>query len=275
LRKKGQFRQKQRDRLFLSCIGHANSRETSQEGHTVSLATLVLIRGVIAFIALLIFTNILGKEQISKLTFSDFITGITIGNLAAAMTVDFHSRAWPHFVGLAVWVGLALLVQLVTLKSRWLAKALGNEPAVLMENGHILETNMARVRYRYDDLLTQLRENGVFDLNEVEMAILEPNGQLSVLKRSQFLPVTPHDLNMSTTYKGLPTELIYDGEINDANLKVVRLTRGWLMAELHKRGIPAAEDVTLALLGTDGELFVDTRNDPPPFLETADQPQMH
>lgn len=238
----------------------------------MNMAVVVLIRGVMAFGTMLIFANILGKEQVGKLTFFDFITGITIGDLASQMTVDFSSRAWPHFVGLAVWTTLALVMQWSTIKSRWFAKVVGGEPAILIENGHILEQNMARIRYRYDDLLVQLRGKGIFDLNEVEVAVLEPDGQLSVLKRSQYLPVTPHDLNMPTTYKGMPTELVYDGQIVAENLKAVHLNRQWLMAELSKQGIYSLNDVTLALLGTDGQLFVDTHHDGQPPQEVHDQP---
>lgn len=228
----------------------------------MNLGWVVVMRGVISFITLLVFTNLLGKQQVGKLTFFDFITGITIGDLAATLTVDFDSRAWPHFVGLTMWTGLALLAQFVALKSRWWARIMGGEPVVLIQNGHILEKNMAQCRYRYDDLLMQLREKNVFDLQEVEAAILEPNGTLSVLKRSQYQPVTPHDLNLPTQYKGLGTMLIHEGNVLGGHLKKVNLTPEWLLGELQKQGVAVPGDVALAILGTDGKLFVDTYRDP-------------
>jgi uncharacterized membrane protein YcaP (DUF421 family) len=95
----------------------------------------------------------------------------------------------------------------------------------------------------------------------VEFAILETDGQLSVLKKSQYQPLTPNDMGVSTQYKGISTELIYDGVVVDANLKQVNLDRKWLMAELRKRGIKGPSEVLLALLQTSGELYVDLYDD--------------
>lgn len=241
----------------------------------MNLGWIVAIRGIIAFITLLIFANILGKQQVGKLTFFDFITGITIGDLAATLTVDFNSRGWPHFVGLIVWAALALIAQFVALKSRWWAKVSGGEPVVLVQNGHILEQNMAKSRYRFDDLLTQLREKEVFDIQEVEVALLETNGSVSVQKRSQYMPVTPHDLHLSTQYKGLATELIYDGQVVKPNLDAVHLSEAWLRGELAKQGIGSEKVVALALLGTDGTLFVDRYRDDVAVTQVDDEPQPH
>jgi len=241
----------------------------------MNLGWIVAIRGVIAFITLLVFANILGKQQVGKLTFFDFITGITIGDLAATLTIDFNSRGWPHFVGLMVWAGLALLAQFVALKSRWWAKVSGGEPVVVIQNGHILEDNMAKSRYRFDDLLTQLREKNVFDVQEVEVALLETNGALSVQKRSEYQPVTPHDLHLTTRYKGLATELIYDGDLVRPNLQAVHLSEEWLRAELAKQGIASEKAVALALLGTDGTLFVDRYRDDVTVTRVDDDPNPH
>ncbi|MDF2628485.1 MAG: putative rane protein [Symbiobacteriaceae bacterium] len=222
---------------------------------------VVGVRAAISFISLLVYTNILGKQQVGQLTFFDFSTAITIGNLAGALTTDFDSRAWPHFVGLTLWALMALGAQWVALKSRWWARLIGGEPTILIQNGHILERNMRGSRYRYDDLLMQLRERGVFDLSEVEFAVLEPNGQLSVLKRSQYQPVTPHDLGIPTAYKGLGTMLIHDGTVLKRDLKEINLSEAWLAHELGKRGIESPHQVSLAILSTTGSLFVDRFED--------------
>ncbi|HEY3366427.1 MAG TPA: DUF421 domain-containing protein [Symbiobacteriaceae bacterium] len=241
----------------------------------MNLGWVVAIRGVISFITLLVFTNILGKQQVGKLTFFDFITGITIGDLAATLTVDFDSRAWPHFVGLTIWTGLALIAQYVALKSRWWARITGGEPVILIQSGHILEKNMAQCRYRFDDLLMQLREKNVFDVQEVEAAVLETNGTLSVLKRSQFQPVTPNDLHLTTQYKGLGTMLIHEGNVLGGELKQVHLTKEWLADELHIQGIMSTKEVALAILGTDGKLFVDLYRDQVPDIPVDDQLLSH
>jgi uncharacterized membrane protein YcaP (DUF421 family) len=128
-------------------------------------------------------------------------------------------------------------------------------------NGHLMEKAMEQARFRLTDLLGQLRDKGIFDLAEVEFAILETSGQLSVLKKSQFQPVTPADLHLPTAYKGISTELIYDGKIVEQNLANLNLDRQWLTAELNKQGINDPAEVFIALLNTKGDLFIDCYRD--------------
>lgn len=115
---------------------------------------------------------------------------------------------------------------------------------------------MKRLRYHLDNLESQLRDKGIFDFNEVEFAILEPHGQLSVLKKSQYLPLTPEDMKLNTKYKGMSTEIIKDGRIFDENLKQNKLTRDWLMQELKNRKITNLNDIFYAALNTNGVLYV-------------------
>lgn len=224
-------------------------------------AAVVFVRGIIAFFTLLIFARLLGKQQVSELTFFDYILGITIGSIAATLTTDLSSRAWPHWVGLATWTAAVWFLQWVSLRSRAVAKYINGEPVILIMNGQIMEKNLKKMRYTLDDLLIQLRHRGIFDLKEVEFALLETTGQLSVLKKSQYAPVTPHDLKIPTKYKGLSTELIYDGKVIDINLKRFNLDRAWLEQQLKAQGIQSPREVFLTLLNTEGELYVNRYQD--------------
>ena len=179
---------------------------------------MVLGRGIIGFFTLLIFTRILGKQQISQLTFFDYVVGITIGSIASSLTTDLTSRAWPHWVGLITWTALCFTLQLITLKSKAAEKYLDGEPTIVITNGKILEKSMKKFRYTIGDLLEQLRDKGVFDLEEVAYAILEKDGQLSILKKTECDPVTPKDLNIKTSAAGIDFEIIYDGAILQDNL---------------------------------------------------------
>jgi len=224
-------------------------------------AAVVLVRGIIAFITLLIFARILGKQQVSQLTFFDYILGITIGSIAASLTTDLSSRAWPHWVGLATWTVAVWFVQWITLRSRAVAKYLNGEPVILIMNGQIMEENLKKMRYTIDELLEQLRHQMIFDLSIVEFAVLETNGKIAVLKKSQHAPVTPHDLNIPSKYKGLTTELIYDGVVIEENLKRVQRDRPWLDQQLKSLNIKSPGEVFLALLNTEGKLYVDRYRD--------------
>ena len=227
----------------------------------MSEALVEMVRGLIGFFTLLIFARVLGKQQISQLTFFDYVLGITVGSIASSLTTDLTSSAWPHWVGLLTWIFAVLILQIVTLKWRYASKYIDGEPTVVIMNGKIMEAAMSKLRYRFDDLSEQLRIKGVFDLTEVEFAILEKSGQISVLKKSQYQPVTPNDMNICTEYKGISTEIIYDGIVIDENLKQLNVTRKWLEKELKKMKIGGPEDVFLATLDTNGKLYVDKYKD--------------
>lgn len=227
----------------------------------MSEALVVAVRAVMAFFTLLIMTRLLGKKQLSQLTLFEYIIGITVGSIASSMTVDLTSQALPHWIGLIVWILLAFGLEVLTLHSRYLAKLLDGEPVVLIHNGKVLERNLAATRYRMADLMEQLRQRSVFNLGDVEFAILETGGQVSVLKKADREAVTPRDLNIQVSYTGVPTELIVDGAVIEQNLKQVGLDRNWLQEELTKLGLTDPKQVMYAALDTSGKLYVDLYHD--------------
>jgi len=222
---------------------------------------VVVVRSIIAFFTLLIIARVLGKQQISQLTFFDYVLGITIGSIAATLSVDLSSRAWPHWVGLMVWFVIVWGLQWVTLKSRPAAKYIVGEPTVVIMNGQILEAAMRNIRYTLSDVLEQLRDKGVFDLNQVGFAVVETNGKVSVLLKPEYIPATPRDLKLSTQSSGLGTELIYNGIVIDANLKQANVDKEWLEKQLKNKGIKHISEVFLATIGSSGGLFIDTYKD--------------
>ena len=222
---------------------------------------VVVVRAIISFFSLLIFARILGKEQISQLTFFDYILGITIGSIASEATVDLSSRVWPHFVGLVSWALLAYLMQYISLKWRYAAKVIEGEPVVVIMNGKIMDKVLKKMKFRISDILELLRNQGIFDLNEVDYAILEPNGSLSVLKKPEYLPLTPKDMNIEVKPTGISTELIYDGRLIEENLRQMNKDKKWLMNQLKKHSIKDVSEAFLVTLNDAGSLYVDKYND--------------
>lgn len=222
---------------------------------------VVVVRAIISFFSLLIFARILGKEQISQLTFFDYILGITIGSIASEATVDLSSRVWPHFVGLVSWALLAYLMQYISLKWRYAAKVIEGEPVVVIMNGKIMDKVLKKMKFRISDILELFRNQGIFDLNEVDYAILEPNGSLSVLKKPEYLPLTPKDMNIEVKPTGISTELIYDGRLIEENLRQMNKDKKWLMNQLKKHGIKDVSEAFLVTLNDAGSLYVDKYND--------------
>lgn len=222
---------------------------------------VVIVRSIIAFFSLLIFARILGKQQISQLTFFDYIAGITIGSIAATLTTDLTSRSWPQWVGLFTWTLLVFISQWGTLKGKSLAKYMDGEPAIVILKGKIMENTMRKIRYRTTDLLQQLRLKGVFDINEIEYAVLETDGQLSFLKKAESQPITPKDIGLITPYKGISTEIIYDGKVIKENLGNIGKDEDWLLNQIRAHGYGAFEEVFLALVDESNKMFIDGYRD--------------
>jgi uncharacterized membrane protein YcaP (DUF421 family) len=222
---------------------------------------VVLVRSVIAFFSLLIFAKILGKQQISQLTFFDYALGITIGSIAATLTTDLSSRAWPHFVGLLTWALLGYLMQYITEKWRYAAKYIEGEPTIIIMNGKIMENSLKKMKYTAADILALLRIEDVFDLSQVDFAIIEPNGQLSVLKKPEYEPLTPKDMSIAKAPSGISTELIYDGVLINENLRQLNKNEKWIIDQLKMNKVKDISEVFLATLTPSGSLYIDKYED--------------
>ncbi len=197
----------------------------------------------------------------SELTFFDYVVGITIGSIAATLSVQLNQNTMATLAGLGVWALLPIMLAYLCLKNIWIRKVVEGEATVVIENGKILEEYLAKARLSVDDLLTLLRAKNIFNVADVEFALLESNGKLSIQLKSQKLPLTPGDLNLSTKYAGLPTALIEDGKVLTDALKSLGLTRAWLQFQLGKQNIKDPSQVSLAQLDTTGNLYVDLQGD--------------
>jgi uncharacterized membrane protein YcaP (DUF421 family) len=232
-----------------------------KEGVTMNEGLIVLVRGIIGFFTLLIFTRTLGKQQVSQLTFFDYVVGITIGSTASTLTTDLTSSAWSHWVGLLTWTVLCLILQLITVKSKNAEKYLDGEPTLVISNGKILEKSMKKFRYTIGDLLSQLRDKDIFDIDDVAYAVLEKDGQLSILKKPECDFVTPKDLKIKTAGATIDIELIYDGVILKDKLASINRNEKWLMIKLKKQSIYNTADVFLATYNASSGLFIDLYDD--------------
>jgi len=226
-----------------------------------SLYLEVTARAVIAFLAILVIARALEKERAGQLTYYEYLAGITTGVIAGGIVIQTGISPWPLLLGLLVFSVLNYLVRIITLKSRVARKVLAGEPVLIIQNGKIMEQNMKDVQYNIDDLLMQLRSQRVFNISDVEFAVLEPDGRLSVLLKASKKPVTIEDLQLESQYQGLSSELIMDGEIVYQNLGQNNLDEAWLINELKKQGIQAPGEVNLAILDTQGKLYVDKKDD--------------
>ncbi|WP_026571573.1 MULTISPECIES: DUF421 domain-containing protein [Sediminibacillus] len=222
---------------------------------------VIIVRVIISFFTLLIFTRLLGKQEVGQLTFFDYINGITIGSIAATLATDLSSKAWAHWLGLVGYALLTGLLQFITIKNRYLGKVLDGEPTVVIENGKILETNLGKMRIKLSELMTLLRSQQIFDITQVEYAVFEINGELSVKQKPEFLPVTRKDLQIPVRPGRLATEVIQDGIVLDQNLEQRKKDRNWLHQQLRAHNIEDVKDVSFALILPNDSLYVDKFED--------------
>jgi uncharacterized membrane protein YcaP (DUF421 family) len=227
----------------------------------MSVILVVVIRSLISFFFLLILVRLTGKQQLSELTYFDYVVGITIGSIAATLSVTINQNTTATLTGMTIWSLLPILLAYISLHNIWVRKVVEGEATVVIENGKVLERQLGKLRLSIDDLLSQLRSKNVFNIADIEFAIFETSGKLSVQLKSQKQPLTPEDLNLPTRYKGLCTTIIDDGKILIDALKSLGLTKAWLYFQLNKQNIKETSEVALAQLDTTGNLYVDLKSE--------------
>ncbi|GEN35867.1 MULTISPECIES: DUF421 domain-containing protein [Aneurinibacillus] len=218
---------------------------------------LILIRSLLSFVLLLLLARLMGKKQLSQLTFFDYVVGITIGSIAAALAIDQNIMIINGIIGLIIWGALPMLLSYTELKSNKLRHLMDGEPTVLIRDGKILEENMKKERMTVDELMLSLRAKNTFRLSDVEMAVMETNGEISVLKKSDAEPVTPKLLGMLTEQHKSPGTVIVDGNVIDATLSSLGYSREWLLGEIMKQGGTSFEQVFLAQIDSTGNVYID------------------
>lgn len=230
------------------------------------ISLVVIIRSIITFFVLLLFVRLMGKQQVAQLTFFDYVVGITIGSIASTLSVQVNESLLSTLAGLATWAVLAILLAYLSMHNVKLRKLVDGEPTLVIENGKILENNLNQIRIPIEHLLSELRTMGVFNISDVQSALFEPGGKISVQKKFQKQPVTPSDLNISPQYDGLPTNLILDGVLLKDSLRSLNLTKAWLHHQLKKQNINDVNEVSLAQLDTKGNLYVDLQGEKPCYI---------
>jgi uncharacterized membrane protein YcaP (DUF421 family) len=218
---------------------------------------LTIIRSVMAFGILLIMARIMGKKQVSHLTFFDYCVGITIGSIAASMAVDQNIKLSNGVIALILWGIIPIILGYLGMKSKVLLTITDGKADVIIEKGKILERNLRKNNMAVEELLLLLREKDIFKLEDVEMAVFETNGQLSVLKKTEVQPITPQNLGMKLEPEHGPTIVISDGQIMKNSLAKLGYSREWLLGEVQKQGALDISDVFLAQVDSKGNLFVD------------------
>ena len=205
----------------------------------------VILTAVLSIAAIFIITKLMGHKQVAQLDFFDYVSGITIGSIAAELATELESP-WKPLLALVVYGAASLFLNFITSKLPKTRKYINGTPTTVMHNGKIIRENLKKTKLDLSEFLLLCREEGFFDLSEIEAAIFEYNGRLSVLPKSDHRPLTPADVNLNIKNAELQTELIMDGRIIGENLVRLRLDRAWLEEKIRAQGWESEKDILLA-----------------------------
>lgn len=217
----------------------------------------VALRTLSAVTVLFIITKILGKRQISQLSLFEYITGITLGNLVGYVSLDLDSTWYLGFVALSVWVLISVGAEYFTIKSKKFRNVVDGRATVLVENGTLNAENLRKEKITVDEFLEQLRKKDVYRVADVEFAIMEQSGEINVMLKKEFQPLTADILGYRLTQEREPQTIIIDGHIMPETLQQAGYDEDWVNKELRKLRIPLNR-VFIGQVDSKGELTVQT-----------------
>lgn len=221
----------------------------------------VLLRTLLSIAVLLILCRIDGAKQISQLTFYDYIVGITAGSIAASLCIDRDVSIWIALIGITLFMLSSLLFSYITSKSIWLRRLITGKPVMLICEGNILYDALKKTRLDINDLLRELRAQGYFDITQINYAIFETNGMLSVMPKAADRPATASEAGLTPAENSIKANVIIDGKIMEKNLKAMEKDRAWLNGELNAQNIKSIDKILLATLSPEGDLNVYLKQD--------------
>lgn len=216
----------------------------------------IVLRSVFTYIILLVLGRIIGRKLISRITFFDFIVGVTIGSIGVRIALGSQESPFLAVISVIVITILVVITDYLDIGSINFRKLVDGEPIILITNGKLLDYNLKKAKITINQLMMQLREKDIFNIEDVELASIESDGEVTALKKVNKQPITTGDLNISTNYNGLMSDIIIDGKIMYNNLKPTNHDEKWVREQLKTHNICDVEEVFYAGLNASGKLYV-------------------
>lgn len=219
-----------------------------------------VIRGFVSLGLLFVMAKVIGPRQIAQMTFYDYILGISTGSIAAAMAVDDQIPIWVGALALTIYAFVSMGMALWGSKSILARRFFTGKPEILLYKGRFLEKNLKKNHLDMNDITSLSRVNSYFDLNDLEYIIIEPNGALSFLPKSEKAPLTPRDMQLFPSPAALSANVIIDGHVMENHLKAIGKTGHWLKDQLLTLNIHNENDVLLAVADENGKFRAYLKN---------------
>ena len=221
---------------------------------------MVVFRTVLVLIILFVLTRIMGKKQVSQMNMYDYLVGITIGSIAADISLDIEKDMIAGVVSLVIYGLSGVLVTYLTLKNLHFRRFLCGVPTILIDNGKVIEKNLYKEGIDVNDLQEEARQSGYFDLSKVNYAVLETSGKVSFLAKARDEMVTKGDMKIKAKDEGLCANIIIDGVLVNQNLEQMKKDLDWLLKELHNRGYKDYKNILLMTLDKNGKITIYDKN---------------
>ncbi|MFB4166190.1 DUF421 domain-containing protein [Alteribacillus sp. JSM 102045] len=231
----------------------------------------IVVRSFIFLVTLFILTKIVGKKQLSQLSFFEYISGFTIGSIASEVIMNPDLKVMHGIIGMIIFGVSPFVAGFISLKSKKFRDVIEGKGTVFIKNGKVMEENLKKEKYTIDELMQLLRTKNVFQISDVEFAVLEANGELNVLLKKEKQPLTAEDFGVKVPSFKEPQTVIMDGEILDEPLSTIGQNRNWLKTELEKLGV-TIENVFLGQVDSFGQLSVDLFDDKLKVAEPVEKP---
>lgn len=217
---------------------------------------IVLLRTIILFIVVVVSLRIMGKRQIGQLQPYELVVAIMISELASLPMQDTRIPLIHGVIPIITLLVIQIFISLIELKSSKAHSLIDGKPCIIINKGKLVISELKNQVFTVNDLLEELRINGYFNIEDIEYAILETNGQLSIVPKGDMDPVTKKDMNIKSSPKSIPFTIIREGQVIKENLKLLSKDENWLKSELKKQKIKSEKDVFLALMNTEGKLYI-------------------
>ena len=213
----------------------------------------LVLTSLLSAAALFVIAKIIGHKQMSQLDFFDYITGITIGSIAAELATELEEPIKP-LIAMMVYGAVTVILKIITSKLPKMRKFINGSPTIIMDNGKIYRKNLKKAKLDLSEFLVLCRQEGYFNLSDIQTAVFEYNGRLTVLPVSNSRPVTPSDINMSPDTEYINTEVIMDGRILEDNLRRMGLDAVWLRKQIKEQGFRNEKEIFLGLCDKNNQL---------------------
>ncbi len=207
----------------------------------------IFLRSILSIVVLFLITELMGKKQISQLNLFDYIVGISIGSLAASLSIDTSIDYLDGVLSIIIYGGSAALISFLTTKSITMRRFFTGTPCVLMNDGKIIYKNLKKSRLDMNDLLQIARENGYYDFSQIHYCILEPSGKVSFLPKAKYMPATPNDMKLKVSENGICSNLVIDGHLMEGNIKQIGKDTSWVLKRLSNMGYSDISELLLVI----------------------------